>query len=150
MYCSACGRELKDNLNFCNNCGARIARGETRITHNTAGNSSVAVSIVGFGGLIGFIAVLKILLGSSLSPTAVVVILLAYLITVFLLCAVIVGQKSWKNTSAGVGNLNEWDEDAPPKSFRSAETAQLNEHREPASVVENTTRTLHHELVERK
>lgn len=148
MYCATCGKALLENQHFCNNCGARTGRGE--MTTNSLTGSTVAVAWIGVAGLIGFIAVLKILLESRLDPSAMVIILLAYLVTVFLLCAMMIGQ-FWKKPATDAKSIQP-DEYLPPKNFRATgvETARLNEYHEPASVVENTTRTLDQELVERK
>lgn len=147
MYCATCGKALVENQNFCNNCGARTGRGE--LTTNSIKGSAVAPAWIGIAGLIGFIFVLRILLESRLDTSAVVIILMAYLVTVFLLCAMLIGQ-FWK--SPAVAKTVQPEDYTPPKNFRAAgvETARLNEYHEPASVVENTTRTLDQELVERK
>ena len=76
---------------------------------------------------------------------AKVIIILAYLATLFMICAMMIGHL-WKHS----GDIRiKKHEPAPqkdyatPVSFRGVNTAQLEEAREPGiSVTEHTTRTL--------
>ena len=143
MYCSTCGNSVKENLNYCNNCGAKIVKDGSPVRHSATPILSIAVGFFGIAGLFGFIMMLKILLESRLDQAAVLMILIAYLVTLFLLCSVIVGQ-IWKHSGEPKSNSNQSPEDyAPPKQFRTVNTNQLEEAREPfiGSVTENTTRT---------
>jgi hypothetical protein len=146
MYCATCGNSVKENLNYCNNCGAKIVKdGGLPVRNSASPILAIAVGFFGVAGLFGFIMMLKILLESRLDQPAILTILIAYLVTLFLLCSVIVGQ-IWKHSGETKGNSDQTPEDysAPAKQFhRTVNTNQLEEAREPfiGSVTENTTRT---------
>jgi preprotein translocase subunit SecG len=146
MYCATCGNSVNENLNYCNICGAKIVKnGGLQVRNSATPILSIAVGFFGIAGLFGFIMMLKILLESRLDQPAVLTILIAYLVTLFLLCSVIIGQ-IWKPSGETKVNSNQTPEDyaAPPKQFRTVNTNQLEEAREPfiGSVTDNTTRTL--------
>ena len=145
MYCSACGNSLNENLNYCNICGAKIDKNALQArSASPVGILSIAVGFFGTGGLFGFIVLLKILLDSRLDQAAVLMVLVAYLVTLFLICAVLVGQL-WRFSGNPKTESNaEPEVYTPPKQMRTVNTNQLEEAREPfiGSVTENTTRTL--------
>ena len=144
MFCSACGKEVNENLNFCNNCGARVGNGSLQVVNSSSPQFARSLGFIGGGGLVGFIVVLKILLDSNrLDVPAITFILFAYLVTLFLICAMIVGH-IWKHSGNIKIKTNAPDKYAPPKQFRAENTAQLEPPREPfiGSVTDNTTRTL--------
>ena len=145
MYCSACGNSINENLNYCNICGAKIDKNALQArSASPVGVLSIAVGFFGTGGLFGFIVLLKILLDSRLDQPAVLMVLVAYLVTLFLICAVLVGQ-IWRFSGNPKTESNtEPEAYAPPKQMRAVNTNQLEEAREPfiGSVTENTTRTL--------
>ena len=100
-------------------------------------------------GFVGFIAVLKIVLDNGgnggLDVAAKVMILLAYLATLVLIVAMMIGHM-WKNS--GDIRIKQHEPKMPndyfpPASLRPITTAQLEESRQPvASVTDHTTRTL--------
>lgn len=144
MYCSTCGNSVNENLNYCNICGAKIGKNGLQARPSASPILSIAVGFFGVAGLFGFIMMLKILLESRLDQAAVLTILIAYLVTLFLLCSVLVGQ-IWKHSGETKSNSNQLPEDySPPKQFRTVNTNQLEEAREPfiGSITDNTTRTL--------
>ncbi len=148
MYCSTCGSQIAEHLNYCNACGARIDKNPLIISNASSPNLSRAFTIVGMVGFVGFIAVLKLLLdaGQRLDVGAVVVILLAYLATLGLICGMMV-RYMWKHSGdvriKATETAAEADEYIPPRSFRPVNTSQLSSGQEPAaSVTEHTTRTL--------
>src|SRR5690349_8130151 len=98
MYCATCGNSVNENLNYCNICGAKIVKnGGLPVRNSPAPILTIAVGFFGVGGLFGFIMMLKILLESRLDQPAILTILIAYLVTLFLLCSVLVGQ-IWKHS----------------------------------------------------
>jgi hypothetical protein len=144
MFCSTCGKSVNENLNYCNVCGAKISNSSSRSANSTSPFPSIAVGLIGTAGLFGFIMMLKILLESRLDQPSILIILIAYLVTLFLICAVLVGH-IWTHSGDFRVNINQPPEDyAPPKEFRTGNTNQLEPPREPfiGSVTENTTRTL--------
>ncbi|HVE59558.1 MAG TPA: hypothetical protein VNB22_22300 [Pyrinomonadaceae bacterium] len=145
MYCSTCGNSVNENLNYCNVCGAKIVKNALQARSGSpAAVLSILVGFFGTAGLFGFIVLLKVLLDSRLDQAAVLMVLIAYLITLFLICSVLVGQL-WKHSGSAKPESNPVPEDyTPPKQFqRAVNTNQLEEAREPfiGSVTENTTRT---------
>jgi hypothetical protein len=146
MYCSTCGNRIADHLNYCNSCGARIEKNPLIVSNSSSAHLGKAVGAVGAIGLFAFIGVLKIVLeNNGLDIAAKVVIILAYLGTLFMICAMMIGHM-WKHSGDIRVKQHEpkpqSDYGSPP-SFRGVNTAQLEEARESGiSVTEHTTRTL--------
>jgi hypothetical protein len=150
MYCAHCGTSIPDNLNYCKNCGARVEKNPLVVSNSSSRLVIAAAGAIGVVGLICFVPLLKILLESRLDQPALLLVLFGYLITVFLLIAMLVGH-AWKHSGDIRIHQNESDNYAPPRSFRGPITARLEEHREPAvSVTEHTTRTLDEIPIERR
>ena len=143
MYCSTCGKSLNDNLNYCNGCGTRIEKNPLIVSNSATPHFAKAAGVIGLVGIVGAIFVLKLLLENHLDPPAIIVILGAYLLTVFLLFSVLVGHV-WKHSgNIRIKGAKVAADSDPQASFRGINTAQLDEYREPAmSVTEHTTRTL--------
>lgn len=147
MYCSSCGSEIKKGLNYCNSCGARIVDIEKEKSGGRFENVSTSIGFIGLGGLIGFIFLTRILIENRVDAPVMVIILLAFLATLFGISFLLIKQLSGNSTTT---NQNvEFQNDAP-KTIKPANTNQLEEPKQaPASVVENTTRTLDKVPVER-
>lgn len=143
MYCSTCGKSLNDNLNYCNGCGSRIEKNALVVSNAASPQFARAAGVIGLVGIVGAIFVLKLLLENHIDPPAIIVILGAYLLTVFLLFAVLVGHV-WKHSgNIRIKGAKGSDDSNSQSTFRGVNTAQLEEYREPAmSVTEHTTRTL--------
>ena len=145
MYCERCGKQLDEALNFCNGCGAQLRkeRGDQRSVLNSLITALIVVSIAGFGALVGLMA---ILLDKLAKPEPAFIFALFYLATLFGIAFMIMRQISRLIDAKLKGN----DVDAilpirheeRPVQLPPTSTARLEEHREPASVTENTTRTL--------
>ena len=148
MYCSNCGNELKKSLNYCNSCGARVVdlteeRGGSRFQ-----NISTAIGFIGVFGLVGFYFLVKLLLDHNVLEGVILIILLAYLATIFGISYLLIQQLNPKSEKSS-GEV-EFRADAP-KAFKPANTNQLEEPKQqPASVVEDTTRTLDEVYAQRK
>ena len=148
MYCSSCGNEITKGLNYCNSCGARIADLAKDKSSSMFENASTAIGFIGLGGLIGFIFLVRILIENRVEAPVMVIILLAFLATIFGICFLLIKQLSGKSneTTPNVEFQHE-----TPKYVKPATTNQLEEaSQQPASVVENTTRTLDKVPIERK
>lgn len=146
MYCSTCGNRIAEHLNYCNSCGARIEKNPLIVSNSSNAHLGKAVGFIGAIGLFAFIGVLKIVLESpGLDIAGRVLILLAYLGTLFMICAMLIGHM-WKHSGDIRIKQHEprpVDDYVSPVSFRGVNTAQLEEAREPGiSVTEHTTRTL--------
>src|SRR5258708_6162959 len=143
MYCSTCGKSLNDNLNYCNSCGSRIEKNQITASNASTRPLSAGAGVLAIVGLVGFIPLLQTLIKSPLESPAIIVILIAYLVTLFLMFAVMIGHV-WKHSGDFriKGAKREHDYETP-NSFRGINTAQLEEPRQPVmSVTDNTTRTL--------
>ena len=150
MYCANCGVQINQELNYCNHCGAKVSKVELETRKTIAENLSSSLGYIGGFGMFGFIFVVLVLVKNGVHPTALTFISLFYLASLFGICFLILRQTAGfskkslpenKKTQPGfqTGQLN------------SANTARLEEHREPViSVTENTTRTLDKVLAERK
>lgn len=145
MYCERCGKQLDEALNFCNGCGAQLKKSsgdaELKSVLNTLLVALIVVATAGIGVLAGLLA---ILLDRVPRIEPVIAFSLFYLATVFGICFLIMRQVSKLIDAKLSGkDLNEAVSpqeplvQLPPKT-----TAQLEEQRQPASVVDVTTRTL--------
>jgi hypothetical protein len=104
------------------------------------------VVMFGLGILVGLVAVL---LGNQVPMQIVVVITVAHLAAVFSICFMLMGQAK-RVIGANLERSNEEEQQPDIPQLPRRTTAQLETNFEPASVTENTTRTLDEVLVERK
>ena len=145
MYCERCGKQLDEALNFCNGCGAQLKKsGESE--HKTLLNTMVTGLIVIASAGLGMLAViLPILLDRVPRIEPIIAFALFYLTALVAICWMIMRQVS-KVLDAKLGGKNVYETANPqPQAFvqlAPKTTAQLEEQREPASVVDVTTRTL--------
>ena len=151
MYCWSCGKDVKENLNYCSNCGARVEKGRQNDNSLWMNNPATSVGYLGIFGLIGFIFLVISLLKRNLDPSAVFAFSALYLVALFGICFMILRHSSNFEKRENK-NPTETPDYYAPKSFRSGITNQLESpQNEPiSSVTENTTRTLDEVLVERK
>jgi hypothetical protein len=143
MYCSHCGSLGGNDLNYCKNCGMRNDRNPLIVGNSSSRPLMFSATAIGMVGLIGFFPVLKELLHSGVDPTVMVILLIAYLATVFLMFSVLVGHV-WKNSGdIRIKGGLQAEQDTTQQYLRPITTAQLEEPRDfPGSVTEHTTRTL--------
>lgn len=145
MYCERCGKQIDDALNFCNACGAQIKKenNEEKSVLNSLVTALIVVCTAGLGVLVGLMA---ILLDKLQNPEPAFIFALFYLATLFGIAFMITRQiskvidanlRSKDASQAGRPTPDQPQVQLPPRT-----TAQLEEHRQPASVVETTTRTL--------
>ena len=146
MYCSTCGGAVAPGLSYCNHCGARLSGSEADAEHKPAELfpdslvwAIVSVFIVGLGGTIGLMAVMKdartfepgLIIGLSLlSFVAMLAVegVLVYLLLSRRSSAKEAGEKSKLKAASAVRELGSANERALP---------------EPSlSVTDHTTRTL--------
>src|SRR5215467_13445758 len=148
MYCSNCGTQIADHLNYCNTCGARNEKNALVVANASSRGFAVSAGVLGSIGLIGVVPLIQTL--RILDPVSMIIILLAYLATVLTMFMVLVGHV-WKRSGDIRIKAKDADDYAPPRSFRGINTNQLEEPREPpiGSVTDNTTRTLDEVAVRR-
>ncbi len=141
MFCSNCGNEINDTLNFCKRCGKRLEKGVDPATAKSmfeAFMTATAVVIVGgLGILIGLVAVL---LNNGVDPAGVGVISVIYLaaltFTSFMLLRMLPKLIDARLSSS----KTESSESYSAPQINSRTPAQLDKAKQPISIVENTTR----------
>ena len=153
MFCSNCGNRVADHLNYCSTCGSRIESNALTVANASSRVFAAAAGAIGVIGLICFVPLLQTLLGRGLDTFAVIVVLLAYLFTLLIMFSVLVGHV-WKHSGdirIKTKDIDPDDRYAPPRSFRTVNTNQLEETSSPpiSTVTEHTTRTLDEVAVKR-
>jgi len=145
MYCAACGTEIKAELNYCSRCGARVDKNAGESKSDALAYLSMATGFVGLGGLGMTLGLIAILLNYSVVPQVIVMLSLAFLSAVFGISWLMIQQISrMTESNSGEKALKK----ANPAQLGAVNTAQLEEYRQPAmSITETTTRTLDKELV---
>ena len=152
MYCSSCGAAAAQGTSYCNVCGAKLngARGGAAIdpsglTPDSLVWAAVAVFVVGLGGMIGLLAVLKETVGFSNRTTFAIAA--AFLLLTLAIEAVFIGLLLWRTKAM--------KNEADAASSKSAETKELGAAQPQAlpehvpSVTEHTTRAFEPSYVER-
>lgn len=146
MYCEQCGKKIDEALNFCNSCGAQLRKEkeEKESVLSTLVVALIVVSTAGLGILVGLMA---ILLDKFPNPEPAFIFAIFYLATLFGIAFMIIRQisklidaKLKTNSVDSERTSSRRDEpivQLPPKT-----TVQLEAHRQPASVVDSTTRSL--------
>ncbi len=147
MFCERCGKQIEEALNFCNSCGAQLKKdGEAKQTVLTT--LITALIAVGVGGLGILVGILAVLLDKIDRYEPVFAFAAFYLVLHFGICFMIARQISKmidaRIKSPDMAETVKRAVQLPPRS-----TNQLEEFHKPASVVENTTRTLDKVPVER-
>jgi hypothetical protein len=135
MFCPVCGNALETGLNFCNRCGHELAPVTASGAAENLANGATATAVFGF---LVFGLLMWMFLKSEFPATAIVFIALFYLAGLFAICwsilrytATVAGTRRLVKPANGLAQLG------------SPTASQLFEARErPASVTENTTRTL--------
>ncbi len=145
MYCPKCGKTVDGALKYCNGCGERLAKMDEdkdgmpgKMLDNIL-TTLFLIVMFGLGILVGLVAVL---LDKEVRTEVVTLIVLAYLASVFGICAMLVKQVP-KLIDAKLRVLEPAAPVASPAQLETRTTAQLLEHREPVmSVTDHTTKTL--------
>ena len=140
MFCSGCGTEVEGGLNYCKRCGNRVAQEPPSAV---AENLSSALGYIGGFGLLGFIAVLYLLLRSpTISQGSIMLVSLVYLVTLLAICFLILRQTS-PFTIGARSKPQQPDVTSTPAYLKPVTTAQLEaSSEEPISIAEHTTREL--------
>lgn len=145
MFCPNCGKNVDSKLSYCSGCGERLLKATEIDKDGTPGKmldnvltTIFLVVMFGLGILVGLVAVL---LGSNVDPKFVMLISIAYLAAVFGICYQLLSQVP-KLIDAKLRPRETVETVMPDLQLPPRTTNQLEEFREPASVIENTTRTL--------
>lgn len=121
MYCSSCGGQIGEGLNFCSRCGKRVQ--ELRAaTPSAADNLIGALGYVGGGGFLGFFIMLAVLLKKGIPPEFLTLMAALYLATLFGICFLILRQGNMLSGKTKRSEAAPADGYSPP-SLRPATTA---------------------------
>lgn len=149
MYCSKCGTQLNDKLNYCNICGVKLGNDLDNSQKSILLSlivSLAVVSVIGLGSVIGLIAML---LNKGVKDEMVVMLVSSYLLTLFGIAFMIARQIS-KIISPKIEKAESSNQIFQPAQLSAPTTAQLEEPRQqPFSVTDNTTRTFDEVFVKR-
>lgn len=151
MYCSGCGTQIMEGLNYCSRCGRR-SNEPTAAGRSLANNLSMSIGWVGAGGFFFFMFIVGIFAKSGMPINQLIPIGLFYFAALFGICFMILRQIG---ILAGVDtgkDLRPSIDHSSPNYLKPVSTAQLDEPRDMGigSVTENTTQTLDKVPVERR
>lgn len=151
MYCQKCGSQVNNKLNYCNNCGARLAKNSDdespRSMLDNLLTTTFLVVLFGLGILVGLVAVL---LQNGVEHKAVIMISVFYLAAVSGICYMLLSQVPKLIDARLNQKIYENDAMTAPVQLSAPNTAQLEEPKQsPISVTDNTTRTLDEVLLKR-
>jgi zinc-ribbon domain len=137
MFCSRCGKQIDDSLKFCNGCGTQIKK-EDDSPLTALITALIIIGTAGLGILVGLSAVL---LDKIPNFGPVLIFGVVYLGVLFGICFMIMRQIT-KLIDADLGRRRLPESEKPLVELPARSTNQLEEFREPASVTDQTTRTL--------
>jgi hypothetical protein len=142
MYCAACGSEVSKKLNYCKNCGAKIAKDEDETPKSMIDYLLTSLAFIVLGGFGILVGLTVVLLKNGFDQKGIMLIAGVYLATLFGISYLLLRQLP-KLIDAKLHPPTETPEGYQPPSLFRRTTAQLEEPREPfiGSVTENTTRT---------
>ena len=142
MFCATCGSAVDAKLNYCKNCGAKIAKESEETPKSMMDNLLTSLTFVALGGFGILIGLISVLLKKGFDQNGIMLIAALYLAALFGICFMLLRNLP-KLIDAKLNPKQETPESyqAPPQ-LAARTTAQLEEYREPVvSVTENTTRT---------
>lgn len=151
MYCSACGSQINNKLNYCNGCGAKLSgRDDDESPKSIFEGLLIALTLILIFGLAFLVGLVAVLLGNDFPFEYVVFIAAAYLFTLGGICFMLLRPVSKLVNARFEKKSRETDETYRPPQLAQSELTRLIEPGErPASVTEHTTRTLEEALVDR-
>jgi preprotein translocase subunit Sss1 len=142
MFCSGCGSQVNKKLRFCNNCGAKVRKDEEEESNTSPINALIAaLPFIILGGLGILIGLLAMLLKQGVSNEMVGIIAGCYLIALTAICFNLIGLMKKMMPLQYTEKAESQIQTVPPVQLPAVNTAQLEEMRQPFSVVDNTTRT---------
>jgi hypothetical protein len=154
MYCERCGNQTDDSLNYCNACGASLRHEAPRSLKSYVAFLVAGLTATVLVGLTVFAGLLILLLDKFNRPEPAFVFGAFYLLVLFGICFLIMRQVS-KLIDAELRTPKESRKAGPNSSpplvqLPARSTNQLDEFREPASVTDETTRTLDEVRINRR
>ena len=150
MFCSGCGTQIQEGLNYCSRCGRRIDRDTSDALAGLS--SSVIAAYTGGVGFLAFIFVVLILTKNGFPSGDMIKLSFLYFAALFGICFLILRQDSSKTTGALSRAVDVNGDPTSPVYLRPAATAQLVDRPESeiGSIVDHTTRDLEEVTAQRK
>jgi hypothetical protein len=155
MFCSNCGNELRQNLKYCNRCGAiTAAELEKTVASSESGKTVQALSIViGWVGVAGIVA-LAILIGNLLRKDHIefsaFMLVVVFSIMIFAVVYLIVRQISLLSGKGFLPAAKEGVLQARQNLPRTENAPQLEQPKVPVgSVTDHTTRIFEETFAEK-
>jgi hypothetical protein len=136
MFCARCGKQIDDSLKYCNGCGTQIKK-EADSPLTSLITALIIIGTAGLGILVGLSAVL---LDKIPNFGPVLIFGVIYLAVLFGICFMIMRQIT-KLIDADLGRRR-LPEAKQFTELPAPTTNELEEFRQPASVTDQTTRTL--------
>jgi hypothetical protein len=149
MFCSKCGFQANQSLNYCNNCGARMLK-ETEEGKILPLNALItALALVALGGLGMLVGLISMLLFNGMTHEAIAIISICYLATLFAICFSMTRLIS-KLIESPTVKKTEKSESSQTPQLSMPTNPQLKEYQQPiGSVTDQTTRTFDEAFVKR-
>lgn len=142
MYCPTCGSKIENALNFCSRCGGKIEKKDASVSVSAYQSIGTTVGVVGLGGMIALVILSLKFLKEGIDIGSIAGIIAMFLVSILAMVYMIIRlmPKYYEKSSPEAPAVDRY---VAPRSLHSAKTAQLEEPKQsPASVIENTTRTL--------
>ena len=142
MYCESCGKKIDESLNYCNGCGASL-RIEVRSQKSLAAFLIAGLTVTTITGFVLLALTMAYMIDRVVPRIEPLFVFGGVFLFVLLGIAFLIMRQVSRliDHELKVGEIPKRGAEPlvrlPPKS-----TNQLEEFREPASVVDNTTRTL--------
>lgn len=143
MFCSKCGNQINQSLNYCNICGAKTAKSDEDEGKVLPLNSLITtIAFVVIGGLGILIGLLAMLLKQGVSNEAVGIIAFLYLASLTAISFSLIRVMTKLIDSNAKEKAGSQHQVFQPVQLPAPNTAQLEEPKQrPFSVIDNTTRT---------
>lgn len=149
MFCSKCGNVIADKLNYCNVCGGKLTAESNNSLNVILMSLIISFALISIVGLISLIAFLSILFDKGVQSSTISMIAGSFLLAIFGI-TYIIGKQISKIIDGKLGRNNQNPETVFQPQLTAPVTGQLQEARiRPASVTENTTKTLDEVLLKR-
>lgn len=149
MYCISCGNEIQTALNFCNRCGGKIEKVEAATAVSNFQSIATSITVIGLGGMVAIVILTLKLLKEGVDIGAIIPIIGMFLLTILAITFMVIRLMP-RFTEKSIPNEIAKSEYEAPRNLSGANTSRLEAPKDfPASVVEETTRTLDEVLLKK-
>ncbi|HMO81198.1 MAG TPA: hypothetical protein PKD24_10440 [Pyrinomonadaceae bacterium] len=151
MYCSGCGSQIQQGLNYCNRCGKRI-NDERPVSQGISPDVAKAVGYIGGFGFFAYIFVVFIFLRAGAPTNQLVPISFFFFAALFGICLMLLHYGKGLTIKKGDQQVLSTSDAEVPRYIEPTATHRLSEPAEAGfqSVTEHTTRTLDEVPIEKK